>query len=886
MTEQPAGPSNAALERLNRLAARAGLTIGWERVWPSLAWALVVIALFISVSFLGLWLEAPRWGRILGVVVFSGALAAALARLAFLRAPPRGERLGRLDRDSGLAHRPATTLDDQLANGGDDPTTRALWAMHRQRAEKASASLKLAPPSPRMVERDRFAVRAAAVLAVVATGFIAGPEKYARVIAAFDWRTPGALSQGYRLDAWIDPPAYTGRPPIVLNLRDDQPGAGKTGTRALSAPVGSTVIVRSSEGANVAVEADGGLKTLAPDDETPGAGKPRPSAKTTDTEFRFALRGDGKLVLKRFGSIVATYALSSIPDAPPVITAKGPPKANARGSLTLGYKIEDDYGVVGAEALFSRPSIAGRPVTGRSLVEAPKTPLALPSGPGGLGEGETTADLSEHAWAGARVLMTLSARDEGGNEGRSAAMEITLPQRPFTKPLARALVEQRRNLILAPDDRSRVGIAIDALMIAPETFRTSDAIYLGLRAIATRLASARNDADLIGVADFMWEMALRIEDGNLSDAERDLRAAEQQLRDAMQNGAAPEEIKRLMDQLRAAMDKYLNEMARQQRNDQDAQQDRQPNDNARAVTPQDLQAMVDRMQEMMKNGDVAGAQQLLDQLRDMMENLQTARRPGRPDPMSREMNRALDELDQLSREEQELRDQTFRGDKQKRQRERAQRDPRQRGQNQQGQQGKQQGPSPGDQAESGDEGDDDQMADNGEGGDQQSLKERQEALRQRLENLKQRMRQFGMDGKEGLDDAEKEMREAEGQLGQGEQGRGKAVDAEGRAIEALRKSGQQLAQQMQQQGRQTGQQDGPGQPSDGQPRPGNERANADPLGRDSHDRRDLNTQRYDPLGTPLAQRAQRVLEELRKRLGDPTRPREELDYLERLLKRY
>ena len=144
MTEQPAGPSNAALERLNRLAARAALTIGWERVWPSLAWALVVIALFISVSFLGLWLEAPRWGRILGVVVFSGALAAALARLAFLRAPPRGERLGRLDRDSGLAHRPATTLDDQLANGGDDPTTRALWAMHRQRAEKASASLKLA----------------------------------------------------------------------------------------------------------------------------------------------------------------------------------------------------------------------------------------------------------------------------------------------------------------------------------------------------------------------------------------------------------------------------------------------------------------------------------------------------------------------------------------------------------------------------------------------------------------------------------------------------------------------------------------------------------------------------------------------------------------------
>jgi hypothetical protein len=37
-------------------------------------------------------------------------------------------------------------------------------------------------------------------------------------------------------------------------------------------------------------------------------------------------------------------------------------------------------------------------------------------------------------------------------------------------------------------------------------------------------------------------------------------------------------------------------------------------------------------------------------------------------------------------------------------------------------------------------------------------------------------------------------------------------------------------------------------------------------------------------GTP-AQRAQRILEELRRKLGDPTRPLEELEYFERLLRR-
>jgi hypothetical protein len=34
-----------------------------------------------------------------------------------------------------------------------------------------------------------------------------------------------------------------------------------------------------------------------------------------------------------------------------------------------------------------------------------------------------------------------------------------------------------------------------------------------------------------------------------------------------------------------------------------------------------------------------------------------------------------------------------------------------------------------------------------------------------------------------------------------------------------------------------------------------------------------------------AQRAQRILEELRRKLGDPNRSQEELDYFERLLRR-
>ena len=857
--ETPGGP---AAERLERLAARAGLAICWEQVWPVAAMLLTILGLFLAISFLGLWLETPRWGRMLGVALFAVLALGALATLARFRVPTRAQKLARLDRDSGLPHRPATAMEDQLANANDDPATRALWALHRARMERAAQALTLRLPSPRLVERDRYALRAFALLAVVATAFVAGPEKYARVLAAFDWGAEGALSAGYRLDAWVDPPAYTGKPPVILNLRDE---AGAKASRKVQAPAGSTIVVRSSEASNVSVEIAGGLE-VAKADESAAKGK----AAATDTELRWTLKGDGKLVLKRFGSVISSFDLTSVPDRPPVISLNGEARRNSRGSLTLGYKIEDDYGVTGAEANFARPVLAGKPVTGRTLAEAPKMGLALPAGAGGLGEAETTADLSEHPWAGANVTMTLSAKDEGGNEGLSEPVEITLPQRPFVKPLARALVEQRRNLVLAPDAKGRVLSSIKGLMIAPDQFGVTAGLYLGFHNIANRLTRARKDADLLGVADLMWEMALRIEDGGLSDAERDLRAAQQDLRDALNRGAPEDEISKLRDQMRAALDKFLNELAQQaQREGRDQEpQSRADNDNSRTITSQDLQSMLDRIEEMMRNGQMAEAQKMMEQLQNLLENLRSAQRQRGADPMAREMNKALDELDQMTRDQQELRDNTFRNEEKKQRRNQAQR------QKDRSQQGLQQGQR-GDQ----DENDEDQDSADAEG--EQSLQQRQEALRQRLDQLQRRMKELGMQGDQNLEDAEGAMKEAEGALGNGQQGRGKAVDAQGRALESLRKGGQAMAQQMQPG---PGEENGPGDPN-GPMRQGRA-GNPDPLGRESHDKRDNSRALYDPLGTPAAQRAQKVLEELRRRLSDPARPRDELDYLERLLKRY
>ena len=441
-------PTEKRLDRVVRLATAAAF---WEGLWRGLIPPLVVVGLFLCASWLGLWLDVGHLGRMIGVGLFAVLLAASTFGLWTLTPLTRREALKRVDRASGLAHRPASVLDDTLATAGRDPSTDALWALHRRRAEAEAAKLRPGTPSPRAVELDRYALRAGVVVALIACAIVAGPQRYARVVAAFDFGEGVGAGPGYRMDAWIDPPPYTGKPPVLIDLAADS-ARDADHPRVIAAPAGSVVIVRSSGGSPAEIETTGPLlpppakpKTAEPKDGKASQTADAPKAPG-DSETRLVLHGDSRLMLRHGGALRGIFDLTAIADKPPTIVLREVPKANARGSLTLAYTTGDDYGVAKAEVLFSDPAIDGTPIQGPSLAAAPKGELSLPGMSNGIGDGETTLDLSDHPWAGAQVKMVLVAHDEGGNEGRSEPVTITLPQKPFANPLARALVEQRREL--------------------------------------------------------------------------------------------------------------------------------------------------------------------------------------------------------------------------------------------------------------------------------------------------------------------------------------------------------------------------------------------------------------------------------------------------------
>ena len=452
--------------------------------------------------------------------------------------------------------------------------------------------------------------------------------------------------------------------------------------------------------------------------------------------------------------------------------------------------------------------------------------LPLPGGQNAVLRHASWHDLTAHPWAGLPVTLEPNARDAAGQVGKGAPIRIVLPEREFHHPVARAIIAQRRLLADDPPPRHDVARRLDGISALPDAFGNDTVAFLSLRTARARLLRDQSAGAVDSVRDILWNTALRIEEGNRAVAERAVAEAARELEKALSENASQAEIDRLMDQLQQAMEQLLDAIA-----EQAMRQDNtpfMPDPSAQYVTPRELESMLDRMRDLARTGSREAAQQMLSQLQDMLRNLQAGRQ-GQPSPEAQQAQQALGQLGELARQQRSLLDQTFRQS--------------------------QQGASP---------------EEAGEGA------ARQEALRRALGDV---MRQLGEGLGEipgALGEAEQAMRDATGQLRQNAPG--SAVQSQGEALERLQQGAQQAMQAL---SRQMGM--GMGMPSG---MPTGQGFQRDPLGRalngpGAPDDRSVHVPDEGDL-----HRSREILEELRRRLGDPQRPGEERDYLRRLLRQF
>ncbi|MGX5840216.1 TIGR02302 family protein [Mesorhizobium sp. ArgA1] len=867
MTERPISSGDRSLAgrlALSRLATRVSMTV--ERGWPLLLPLLIVVSLFLTLSWLGLFPRLPDIARIVLVAAFGIATLAALYPLRFFKLPSAAEVDRRIEAANQLQHSPVLVQTDR-PSGKESIFSQALWREHQKRMAEKLGSLGADLPRTRVPERDPWGLRAvAALLLVTAFAFSFGPSG-------------GRVSDGFRahaardvvpprIDAWVTPPAYTGKPPIFLTT-PVLDGNTKQAAATFTVPQGSDVSLRvtGGSGEETLSFADKSGNARAIDPTGPQAAAVKAAAVNPATpklrQFTGKLTADGTLTLKSGEADLGQWAFAVIPDKPPTISFVGEPKRAVNGAFELNYQIDDDYGAATAKAVFALADPAA--TDAHPLYGPPEMPLALPRRGGKANAAKTTKDLTEHVWAGARIKLSLVATDDAGHTATSETKTIVMPERPFANPLARAVIEQRRLLALDANAKPRVLELMDAITLRPDDTFANMSHYLAIMSARSRLKMSDSDDQLRNEVAYLWEIALGIEEGNLSAAEKRLRQAQQALQDAIKRGASDEEIEKAMKELREAMNEFLQEFAERAKQNPNAPQMQQ---NGRELRQSDIDRMMDQIENLAKSGDRDKAQELLSQLENMMNNLQAGRQQQGGEQDS-EMRQQMDKLGEIMRRQQEMMNDTYRMDQMQRGQGQRDQDQQQDGDQQLGGQDEDK-PGPGD--------DRDPLARKKPMTAQEfadamkQLQEGQGQLQSELDKLKKGLEGMGMQPNEGFGDAGKSMGNAEKSLGEGEGDQ--AVGHQGRALEALRKGAKEMMKQLQaMQGDQGGSQEG-GRQQD---------ADRDPLGRPRASR---GPDFGDSVKVPDeidVQRARQILEAIRKRLGNALSPDIERSYLERLL---
>lgn len=835
---QSDAPENLSLNLHEDLTVRrrlvlAWLALAWERLWARLWIAAALIGVFVAVVLTDVLPQLPLALHLALLLAAAGGIAFIASRhLKGFAWPTRAEARVRLETLSPVKHRPLTTVEDTLAPDSN-PLQQLLWALHQRRAKNDLDRLRAAPPAPGIAARDHFAARAVVVLALFVALASAWGHVGDRLLRGF-LPILGDDAGNAAVKLWITPPSYTNRSPLYIELPAP---AGTQPPDTLDIPAGSKALVMVTGATRDA--------SLALDD----AKFPLDRLADQSQRGEMELAQTSRLEIRSGARTIAGWDVNWLGDTPPTVAFTQEPTQGVRWRFRIDYDAKDDYGVAELKAVVRRsPSGEAAP--------AVEVPIALPPFSPKSIQQTSLNDLTALPWAGMKVSVYLVATDVAGLEGKSDIFEATLPERIFTHPVAREIARVRKGLFVNPAEAVPVAReAITKILSEPSTFGADPLVHLALSTTKFRFTEETPAQAAQSTPELLWNSAVRIEDGNVAVAEQRLRAAEEALRKAIESGASQDEIDKLVSELQQAVEEYqqaMNENGGSKQSSFSAKEDKAQ----RSAEIAQLAEQLRQLSQMGSNEDekkkaFAELQAELDDLRNNAAgNQQNSQQAQAAEKM-------LENMREIAKKQSELLDKNFKQAQQEGQQQ-AQNQGQQRGQQGQQQQG--------------------QQGQQGQGGQQQQAAASQEQIRKELESLMQQMEQMTGQSAEGLQDARASMQQAEGALRAGAWKQG--VDQQGKALSSLEEGMSEAARQMAEALFDEGL-GGLAQLEMGQIRYKQQGGQ----GRSGGDEVEGGVP-TDPDTAGMAERVRVILEEIRNRASDRTRPAAEQDYLRRLMKQF
>ncbi|GER07417.1 hypothetical protein JCM17843_17270 [Kordiimonadales bacterium JCM 17843] len=447
------------------------------------------------------------------------------------------------------------------------------------------------------------------------------------------------------LDAWLTPPDYTGKSPIVLHGPMAATKGHDEAAAPLSAPVGSMLVVRLNGGRQAPV-------LLAGEDEIPFD-----TVGTVDHRLEFALSDPdlSMLEIRQGGRSRALWPLALVPDQPPSISFAATPTQSRRQAMRLTYVVNDDYGVTDA-SLTLVPLPEGAQASGTPGDDRLEIALRGAQTRGEAASLVVYEDLTAHPFAGRLVTAVLSATDAAGQTGKSDALVFRLPERVFSHPVAKELVAIRKDMLVSPARASKETDRIDRVSRDLDAYDGDLTVFAALRSAYWRMNSDSSRKAVAEVGEILWETALRLEDGQMSLATRSLRDALDQFEEALEGGE--DSLDQATAALEAMMQQFLSQMARQQSETAPMRTD--GTQRMQVVGSDMLQQMIRQMRDLAAAGEMDAAKAMLDQLRDIMENASANSMTAEDYERMMAASRAAEALEGLSEDQRTLLNQTSR----------------------------------------------------------------------------------------------------------------------------------------------------------------------------------------------------------------------------------
>lgn len=614
-----------------------------ERLWRSFWPAFSVAFVFAGLASLRFFAVLPPVVHLALLLLFALAFGLAAWRLGAVFAVPRAREVRRaIEKQSGLRHRPLEAMTDRPVAVASAATAH-LWQKYQERLAKARLNARIHRPRPDVGGHDPYHLRFAALALLLLGIGMAQHETLFRLRNALSPDVSNVIHFApVALDAWITPPEYTHQNPVFLATT--QLGAAAE-TGPVTVPENSVLKLRLAGYAHPPALKYGDRAY----DFTRAADK--------NFTFEMPLTASGVLKITQWWvRPLGNWSITVAPDvAPAIVLLKT--EETKRKALKITYMAKDDYRVKAVTGTIA-PTPELLKTFGTRTID-----FDLPTPDSGDQEMNEVTDLTAHPWAGAPVILTLTATDDAGHATESAPKTITLPQRVFQNPVAQRIIAERKRLIWYGDrvTQKLVMAALADIASQPSAYNGDLRVFLGLDMAVKRLVYDGSPEAVASLIPFLWDIAVRVEDGGLSLASKELSDSLQKLSEGLKDKSlTKDQIQKLVDDVQQKMREYAKNLANEM------QQRMQEGKNMPQISPDiankimkhiDMQKMLDQMQQLTQGSEREQMEKMAQYLKNSVDNMDMKKldqmQQGQKDAMQ-----GLDELQKLIERQQSLLDKT------------------------------------------------------------------------------------------------------------------------------------------------------------------------------------------------------------------------------------